>query len=198
MQEEEARGPWVQAGGGPPTPLSCGGPVAAGRRTSCVHISQLCHQEVLPFALSALPAAWEPVRSEGGCRERQLGTDRSPGDLGSLTPTPSSAPALRSAVHMWPCSRRQCDWLWRFPGTLGGVCEPLLLGGGLTQHCPCPPHSQASGGLPQSPLAAVALPAGLLPQQGQVNSQVSTGTAQNKHPGAVNLSRLERVLPLLA
>lgn len=44
------------------------------------------------------------------------------------------------------------------------VCELPLLGGGLTQHCPCPPHSQASGGLPQCPLAAVALPGSLLPQ----------------------------------
>lgn len=96
---------------------------------------------------------------------------------------------------MWPCSRRPCDRLRRFIGTLGGVCEPLLLGGGLTQHCPRPPHSQAPGACHS---ATAALPAGLLPQREQVTSQVSSGTAQSKHPGAVNLSRLERVLLLPA
>lgn len=42
VQEEEARGPRVQARGGPPTPPSCGGPAAAGRH-------------VLPPRLPALP-----------------------------------------------------------------------------------------------------------------------------------------------
>lgn len=73
------------------------------------------------------------LRSEGGCPERAPGTDQPRGDSGRLTSTPSSVPVPRGAVHMWPCSRRQCARPRRFTGTWEG-CEPPSLGGTARAH----------------------------------------------------------------